>query len=56
MDSVHSLTLSEHEMGLGLPIYAGDINHNINHITAEFIGLHVNWRTGEKPQVKVWME
>ncbi len=29
----------------GLPIYTGDINDHINHITAQLIGLHVHWRT-----------
>lgn len=26
-----------------LPIDAGDVNHHINHVTAQLIRLHVNW-------------
>ncbi len=29
--------------GGGLPVDTGDINHHINHITAQLIGLHVHW-------------
>lgn len=27
----------------GLPIDAGDVNDHINHVTAQFICLHVHW-------------
>ncbi len=33
--------------GLNSPINARDIYDNVNHVTTEFIGLHVNWRTRE---------
>lgn len=30
-------------MSIGLPIDAGDVNHHIDHVTAQFVCLHVHW-------------
>lgn len=30
-------------MSVGLPIDAGDVNDHIDHVTTQFIRLHIHW-------------
>lgn len=32
-------------MGVGIPVYTGQIHYHINHITAQLVALHINRRT-----------